>query len=77
MKVFLRMKCPYCSHRNRVPEHKIFTEKPSSEPKVKVLVPMYEPLEVVKCSKCGKTIAQLKELIRIRKGIHLCIHLEE
>jgi hypothetical protein len=25
---------------------------------------MYEPLEVVKCKKCGKLIAELKELIR-------------
>jgi len=26
---------------------------------------MYEPLEVAKCEKCGKAIAQPKELIRI------------
>jgi len=29
---------------------------------------MYEPLEVVKCKKCGKIIADSKELIRIVKG---------
>jgi len=28
---------------------------------------MYEPLEVVKCKKCGKAIAEPKELIRIQK----------
>lgn len=30
-------------------------------PKVKVLIPMYEPLELAKCKKCGKTIAEPKE----------------
>ena len=34
---------------------------------VKVLIPMYEPLEVTKCKECGKIIAQPKELIRIQK----------
>jgi ribosomal protein S27E len=29
---------------------------------------MYEPLEVVKCKKCGKVIAEPKELIRIVKS---------
>jgi len=33
--------------------------------RVKVLIPMYEPLEVVKCKKCGKIIAEPKELVRI------------
>lgn len=45
----LRMKCPHCGHWNRVPVNKIFVEQPSPEPKVKVLIIMYEPLEVVKC----------------------------
>lgn len=45
---------------------KIFVEQPSSESKVKVLIPMYEPLEVVKCRKCGKIIAEPNELIRIK-----------
>jgi len=56
----LRMKCPYCSHWSRVPVNKIFIEHPSSEPKVKVLVPMYDPLEVARCKKCGKVIAEPK-----------------
>jgi uncharacterized OB-fold protein len=28
---------------------------------------MYEPLEVTKCEKCGKVIAEPRELIRIAK----------
>ena len=58
----LRMKCPFCGHWNRIPVNKIFIEQPSSESKVRVMIPMYEPLEV---AKCGKVIAELKELIRI------------
>jgi len=61
----LRMKCPDCGHWNRIPVNKIFIEQPSSEPKVRVMIPMYEPLEVAKCEKCGKVIAEPKELIRI------------
>ena len=34
---------------------------------VKIYIPMYEPLEVTKCKKCGKIIAEPKELIRIVK----------
>jgi len=62
------MKRKACGHWNRVPVNKIFIEQPSSEPKVKVLIPMYEPLEVVKCKKCCKIIAEPKELIRIQKS---------
>ena len=63
----LRMKCPKCGHWNIVPVNKIFVEPDSPEPKVKVLIPMYEPLEVTKCKKCGNVIAEPKELIRIKK----------
>lgn len=48
-----------------MPANKIFIEQPSSEPKVRVLIPMYEPLETSKCKNCGKIIAEPKELIRI------------
>ena len=58
------MRCQACGHWNRVPVNKVFVEQNSSEPKVKVFIPMYEPLEVSKCQKCGKIIAQPKELIR-------------
>lgn len=61
------MKCRFCGHWNSFPVNKIFIEQPSSEPKVKVLIPMYEALEVVKCQKCGRVIAEPKELIRIKK----------
>jgi hypothetical protein len=68
MKVRLRMKCSNCGQWNKVPVNKIFIEQPSSEPKIKVLIPMYEPLEVSKCKKCGKIIAEPKELIKIVKS---------
>jgi hypothetical protein len=59
------MKCPACGHWNRVPANKIFVEQPSPEPKVKAMIPMYGPLQIVKCKKCGRFIAEPKELIRI------------
>lgn len=65
MRTRLRMKCPACGHWNRVPVNKVFIEQPSPEPKVRVMIPMYEPLETVRCKKCGKLIAEPKELIRI------------
>jgi len=61
------MKCSSCGYWNRISVNKIFIEQPSSEPTVKVLIPMYEPLEVVECKKCGRVIAEPKELIRIVK----------
>mgnify|MGYP001029505081 CR=1 FL=1 len=66
----LRVKYSGCGHWNRVPVNKVFIEQPSPiDPnKVKVMIPMYEPLETVKCKKCGKIIAEPKELIRIKKG---------
>ena len=60
------MKCSYCGRWNRIPVSKIFIEQPSSEPKVRVMIPMYELLEVAKCEKCGKVIAKPKELTRIQ-----------
>lgn len=41
----------------------LFIEQTSPEPKVKVLILMYEPLEVAKCKKCGNIMAEPKELI--------------
>ena len=35
---------------------------------VEVFISKYEPLEVVKCEKCEKVIAETKELIRIQKN---------
>lgn len=68
IKTRLKMKCRFCGHWNRITVTKIFIEQPSPEPKVKILVPMYKPLQVTKCKKSGKVIAEPKELIRIRKG---------
>jgi RNase P subunit RPR2 len=68
MKTRLRMKCKTCGYWNRFEVNKLFIEQPSSEPKVKVLIPMYEPLKVETCKKCKKLITQPKELIRIVKG---------
>ena len=65
----LRMKCPSCGHWNKFLVNKIFLERASPEPKVQLFVPMYEPLEIVKCRKCGKIIAEPKELIRVKRGI--------
>jgi hypothetical protein len=68
MEARLRMKCSNCGHWNRIPVNKVFVEQPSSEPKVKVVIPMYEPLQVSKCKKCGKVIAEPKELIRLMRS---------
>jgi len=71
LKTNLRMKCSSCGHWNRVPVSKIFVEPDSPEPKVKVLIPIYEPLEVSKCKKCGEIIAEPKELIEFGRDISL------
>ena len=63
MKVTLRMKCSNCGQWNKVPVNKILVQQPSSELKVKILIPMYEPLQVSKCKRCGKVIAEPKELV--------------
>jgi len=68
MKTHLRMKCKACGHWNKFDVNKLFIEQPSSEPKVKVLIPIYEPLKVESCKKCKNVIAKPKELIRIVKG---------
>jgi len=71
IKTKLRMKCPNCGHWNRVPVSKVFVEQDSSEPKVKVFIPMYLPLQASKCEKCGEVIAQPKELIKIVKSAEI------
>ena len=65
----LRMKCSSCGHWNRIRVNKIFIEQNTSEPKVKTFIPMYEPLEISKCEKCGEVIAEPKEPIRIRETV--------
>ena len=51
-----------------MPVDKVFVEQPTLEPKVKAYIVMYEPLQVVKCKKCGRIIAETKELVKIRKS---------
>jgi len=67
MKSKLRMKCKACGHWNRREVNKLFIEQSTSEPKVKVLIPMYEPLKVETCKKCKTVIAEPKELTNIEK----------
>lgn len=64
-KTILRMRCSNCGHWNRVPVNKIFVQQPSSKPRVTAFISMYEPLQVSKCKKCGKVIAEPRELVRI------------
>jgi len=67
MRRILRTGCQDCGHWNRVPVDKVFVEQNTSEPKVKAYIPMYNPIQVSTCEKCGKIIAQPKELVRIMK----------
>ena len=69
MQTRLKMKCSTCGHWNRILVNKIFLEQPSPELKVKIMIPMYEPLKVFKCKKCGRIIAEPKELIRIMRQV--------
>lgn len=46
------MKCSACGHWNRVSVNKIFIEQPISEPKMKIIIPMYESLKIEICKKC-------------------------
>ena len=65
----LRTKCSNCGHWNRVSVNKAFFQPDSQpEPKAKVMIPMYQPLQITKCEKCGITIAEPKVLIKIIEG---------
>jgi len=52
---------------NRIEVNKLFIEQSTSEPKVKALIPMYEPLKVEACKKCKTIIAEPRGLISIVK----------
>jgi RNase P subunit RPR2 len=65
MKTRLRMKCENCGCWNRFEVNKLFIEQPSPEPKVKIIIPFYEPLKVEKCKKCGNLLTEPKTLVRI------------
>jgi len=61
------MKCRSCGHWNRFEVEKIFVEQPVLDPKVKAFIATYLPVKAETCRKCGKCIAEPKELIRITK----------
>ena len=67
MRTKLRMKCKQCGHWNSIEVEKVMFNPDSPEPKVQVFLPAYLPLKTEMCSKCGYTIAEEKELIRIVK----------
>jgi hypothetical protein len=62
------MKCKACGCWNKIEVEKILFEVDSSEPKVKIFVPMYLSLRVEVCRNCKNVVAQPKELIRILKS---------
>jgi len=64
MKTRLRIKCPNCGHWNTVKVNKLLIQQSSPELRVKVMIPMCEPLETSKCEKCGKIIAEPKTLTK-------------
>jgi len=66
MKTRLRMKCSTCGCWNRFEVEKVFLEPETTEPKVKIFIPTYMPLKLETCRKCGRVIAEPKELIRIK-----------
>jgi hypothetical protein len=61
------MKCSNCGRWNRIQVNNLFIEQPTPETKVKVLIPMYQLLELSKCEKCRKLIAEPKELIWLKR----------
>ena len=65
---YLRMKCRSCGRWNRFEAEKILVEQPVSDPKVNAFIPMYLPLKAETCRKCGNSIAEPKESIRIVKS---------
>jgi len=69
MKTRLRKKCPNCGYWNRFEVNKLFIEQETSESKVKAIIPYYEPLKTETSKKCGKVIAEPKELIKIVKHL--------
>jgi ferredoxin len=62
------MKCRSCGLWNRFEVEKILVEQPVSDPKVKAFIQMYLPVKAETCRKCGKCIAEPKELIRMTKS---------
>jgi hypothetical protein len=61
------MKCKSCGYWNRIEVNKLFIEQETSESKVKVFIPYYEPLRTETCKKCKSVIAEPNGLIRIMR----------
>jgi len=58
---------------------KVFVEQHVSDPKIKAFIPMYRPLELIRCKKCGKNHRQPKRINKnceiIGKGLIKCFNL--
>jgi hypothetical protein len=68
MKTRLRVKCSVCGFWNRFEAERLVAQQDTSEPKAKIAFPVYVPLKLETCGKCGKIIAESRELIRtVRK----------
>jgi len=65
MKTKLKIKCLSCGEFSEVTVGKVFVEPMNQVPRTKFMVRMYQPIEVTKCKKCGKTAAEPNVLIRI------------
>jgi RNase P subunit RPR2 len=61
------MKCSACGSWNRFEAERLVAQQETSELKAKVVFPIYVPLKLETCKKCGKIIAEPKELIRITR----------
>jgi hypothetical protein len=67
MKTKLRMRCSACGFWNSFEAERLVAEQDTSEPRAKIVFPIYVPLKLETCGTCGKIIAEPKELIRITR----------
>jgi len=65
--VFLKMKCPHCGTLNLVPVNGIIYPQKTPEHAISEPTTLCEPTKTTKCEKCNTTIAQPKELIRLKQ----------
>jgi len=61
----LKAKCPKCKTWNWILVNKVFVEPPSSEPKVRSFMVMYQPIKETKCTRCGFMLGNKDELVQI------------
>ncbi len=67
MKAKLKVKCRNCGNWNTIEVEKIFLNSGISDSKLKVFLPVYQPLKTEQCSKCSQIIAKEKEIIGKKK----------